>query len=181
MAWAQAGNIRGPQGAQGIQGEQGPQGEAAPAGLDFVGDWDDAVAYNHLDVVAWGGSSYYALDPEPALGTPPTGTALDPGSDDADVNAGWALLAIQGAQGIQGVQGEQGEQGPAGAQGIQGVAGNQGIQGIQGVQGEQGTAGDAGPRGSKWFTGEGAPGAIGGSLPDDQYLDVLTGDVYTLS
>lgn len=157
MAWTQAGNIRGPQGPE---GPQGPPGEAAPSGLNFTGAWDDETEYAPLDVVAWGGSSYYALDPAPAEGTPPTGTALDPGSDDEDVNSGWAFLAIQGAPGPQGPPGADGADGDDGATGATGATGT---------------------RGSKWYTGEGAPGTITGQLPDDQYLDVETGDVYTFS
>ncbi|MCP9887813.1 hypothetical protein KBY96_07695 [Cyanobium sp. ATX 6A2] len=49
------------------------------------------------------------------------------------------------------------------------------------IQGPPGPAGGAGPRGTGWFVGTGAPPAvIEGSLPGDLYLDMATGDVYSL-
>jgi hypothetical protein len=52
---------------------------------------------------------------------------------------------------------------------------------IQGPPGPAGADGAAGPRGTSWFTGTGAPPAeISGALPGDLYLDLSTGDVYTL-
>ena len=38
-----------------------------------------------------------------------------------------------------------------------------------------------GASGSRWFTGTGAPGAVGGAVVHDLYLDVASGDVYVLS
>jgi len=38
-----------------------------------------------------------------------------------------------------------------------------------------------GTRGSLWYTGVGAPTTIAGELPNDQYLDTTTGDVYTFT
>lgn len=145
MPWTTVGNIRGPQGPQGIPGPVGP------AGLTWRGSWSAANTYAKDDAVGWGGSSYYATAARAAGTSPPTGTADNPGPDDAAVNAGWALLATQGAQGPQG------------------APGNDGAPGV------------AGTRGSKWYVGTGAPGVIAGSLPDDQYLDQSTGDVYTLT
>ena len=166
MGWFTAGNIRGPQGPQGnpgVPGEQGPPGPVGPATFNPRGAWSAANAYAVSDVVTWGGSSYYATVAKTAGSAPPTGTSGDPGADDLATNAGWAHLAVQGAQGPQGVQGQPGSQG------------------IPGTPGNPGAPGDPGPRGSKWFVGSGAPGTITGSLPGDQYLDQVTGDVYTLT
>lgn len=163
MAWSAVGNIRGPQGQQGQQGPQGiqgPPGEVGPAGLNWRGAWSNANAYAINDAVSWGGSSYWATAAKSAGQPPPTGTAGDPGSDDAALNAGWALLSMQGAQGQQGIQG---------------------VEGPQGTAGTPGTPGSPGTRGSQWYTGTGAPGAIGGSIPGDKYLDLATGDVYNLT
>lgn len=141
----------GPTGTQGVQGIQGNAGPVGPAAFNPRGAWVQANAYSVGDVVTWGGSSYYVTVAKPSGSAPPTGTPSDPGTDDFATVAGWAYLAVQGAQGTQGVQGNTG------------VAGSNGV------------------RGSKWFVGTGAPGTIAGSLPDDQYLDQATGDVYTLS
>lgn len=171
MAWTTAGNIRGPQGPQGptgAQGEPGPAGPASPAGLNWLGAWSADTAYADDDSVSWGGSTYFATAPHAAGSPPPTGTAGDPG-DDTALNAGWALLAVQGATG------------PAGPQGAQGPAGDVGPQGPVGATGGTGPAGSDGARGSLWYTGTGAPGAVAGQLPGDKYLDTASGDVYTLS
>ena len=66
--------------------------------------------------------------------------------------------------------------GPAGATGAQGPPGAAST-----VPGPQGPAGTTGTRGSLWYTGSGAPGTIAGQLPQDQYLDVVTGNVYQFS
>lgn len=52
-----------------------------------------------------------------------------------------------------------------------------------------GPMGPVGPRGSHWYVGQGTPavweaanpGVFDDALPDDQYLDTDTGDIYTLS
>lgn len=163
MGWSQQGNLKGPQGVQGIQGVQGNPGAVGPAGLTWKGAWSNATAYAVNDSVSWGGSTYYASVAKAAGQPPPTGTAADPGTDDSAVNAGWAVLSVQGSQGVQGIQG------------IQGNAG------VQGIQGTQGTAGTAGTRGSLWYSGNGAPGTIAGALAGDKYLDLTSGDVYTFS
>ena len=62
------------------------------------------------------------------------------------------------------------------------IAGSiKGPQGDQGTAGPAGSAGATGARGSKWFTGTGAPGSLGGQLAGDMYLDTATGDFYTLA
>jgi len=163
MPWSAVGNIRGPQGPQGTQGPQGiqgPPGQVGPAGLTWRGAWSNSVAYAANDAVSWGGSSYWATVAKTAGSPPPTGTAADPGENDAALNAGWGLLSMQGATGPQGVQGQQG---------------------VQGTPGTPGTPGAPGTRGSMWYTGTGAPGSIGGAIPGDKYLDLTTGDVYNLT
>lgn len=64
---------------------------------------------------------------------------------------------------------------------IKGAQGIQGEQGVEGPQGDQGLQGPAGQRGSLWYSGNGAPGTIAGSLPGDHYLDLVSGTVYELS
>lgn len=199
MAWAVAANIKGPVGPTGPTGSTGPTGAAGavgPAGLTWRGAWNTANTYAINDSVTWGGSSYYATVAKAAGLAPPTGTAADPGTDDTALNTGWALLSVQGAIGATGPTGSQGATGAAGAAG---ATGSQGIQGIQGTIGNTGAAGATGPagatgstgstgptgstgaRGSRWFVGAGAPGTISGAVIGDEYLDSVTGDVYTLS
>ena len=45
----------------------------------------------------------------------------------------------------------------------------------------RGNTGTTGPRGATWFTGHGEPTTVAGSTTGDLYLDVDTGNVYTLS
>jgi hypothetical protein len=54
-------------------------------------------------------------------------------------------------------------------------------EGAKGDKGDPGNPGAPGARGSQWFTGHGAPGVIAGSAVNDQYLDLDSGDVYTLA
>jgi hypothetical protein len=53
---------------------------------------------------------------------------------------------------------------------------------VDGEQGPPGPPGGVGPSGAlvKWF-GNGPPGLIIGAEPNDLYLDLDTGDIYTLS
>jgi len=68
----------------------------------------------------------------------------------------------------------QGPPGPPGPQGTPGAPST--------IPGPPGTNGTNGARGSLWFQGYGPPtGAIAGALPQDQYLDISTGDVYVYS
>lgn len=171
MVWSVNGNIKGPAGpagATGPQGPVGPQGEVGPAGLTWRGAWSSTATYVPNDSVSWGGSTYFALNPAPAVGTPPTGTSTDPGTNDTAVNVGWAVLSVEGATG------PAGPAGPTGATGATGPAGPTGATGPQG---------DPGPRGSQWYVGSGAPTATNtaGAVAGDMYLDRDTGDVYKLS
>ena len=72
--------------------------------------------------------------------------------------------------------------GPAGAPGPQGIPGpSGGPPGPSGPQGTVGPQGPTGPRGTAWFTGHGAPvPPVAGSIAGDLYLDVDTGNVWTL-
>lgn len=192
MSWTQQGNIRGPQGPAGPTGPQGDVGPVGPAGLNWRGGWAPNESYAVDDVVGWGGSSYFATAARSQGDAPPTGTAGNPG-DDAVLNAGWALLAVQGAtgpagpagpEGPAGAAGATGPVGPAGSEGPAGPAGPEGPEGPQGPQGSQGPAGPSGStgqRGSLWFEGTGAPGVIAGAQAGDKYLDSSTGDYYTFS
>lgn len=178
MAWTIQGNIRGPQGpagATGPKGDQGVPGPVGPAGLTWRGPWSAGNTYAVDDAVGWGGSSYFATAAHAAGGTPPTGVAANPGTDDSALNAGWALLATEGATGPQGAQGLQGAKGDTGATGTQGATGLQGPKGDTGDTGATGPIGPtgvAGPKGDPGATGPagdaGATGATGASGPTGQ-------------
>lgn len=139
-------------GPQGIQGVQGPAGPQGPKG--DAGDQGIAGAQGPAGI-------------QGPIG--PQGVKGDTGD-----------TGVKGDQGIQGIQGVKGDQGTAGVKGDTGSQGPQGVAGPQGAVGAQGPVGNTGVRGSQWYTGNGAPGAIGGSLPGDKYLDVVSGTVYDL-
>lgn len=55
-----------------------------------------------------------------------------------------------------------------------------GLRGLPGAPGNQGERGPAGYGvGRRWY-GEGPPDVVIGAAVNDEYLDVLTGDLYTL-
>lgn len=130
----------------------------------------------------------------------PAEIAFDIDSEDSTVSLAEndptiEIGATPGDRGAQGIQGQKGDTGDQGIQGIQGATGPQGIQGITGATGPIGATGDTGPqgetgpqgdtgatglRGKHWFSGEGPPDEIEGSLPGDFYLDTLTGQIYEL-
>lgn len=162
MGWEQLTSIKGPTGVQGPQGAEGTQGIQGVPGEDGAG-----VA------IAGSVASYADL---------PTGLS------DADLGDGWLVEAdgllyvwtgtsfpIEG----QGVE-FRGPLGPRGAQGETGPQGPQGLQGDQGATGNQGPAGTDGARGNTWYTGDGSPGSLTGSIAGDLYLDNTNGDVYKL-
>ena len=60
------------------------------------------------------------------------------------------------------------------------VVGEQGPVGPQGPPGPKGDKGDRGADGVKRFRGQGPPGTIIGARLGDEYLDELTGNLYTL-
>lgn len=176
MAWSVAGNIKGPAGAPGATGAQGPTGAtgatgaAGPAGLNWRGAWSGSTAYNVDDSVQSSGSVFFCLvantNQQPSTAYPPVTTTY------------WAPMAIEGAQGPQGATGPTGATGTTGPQGPTGTTG---ATGVAGTNGATGSTGATGTRGSLWYTGSGAPGTISGSQVGDQYLDVLSGNIYSLS
>lgn len=140
----------------GPQGIQGPQGAAGPIGPK--GETGDQ-----------GGIGQQG----------PAGIAGNTG--DAGPQGETGLTGAKGDQGPQGIQGVKGDQGTTGVKGDQGSQGPQGVDGPVGPNGAKGDTGTTGVRGSQWYTGNGAPAAIAGSLPGDKYLDVVSGTVYSLT
>lgn len=63
-------------------------------------------------------------------------------------------------------------------QGVVGPAGPEGPVGEKGDTGDPG--GPPGPPGQPRYSGYGPPGLIIGSSPGDEYIDLLTGDIYRL-
>jgi hypothetical protein len=85
----------GPKGANGDTGLRGPRGDTGltgPPGVIWKGNWDATELYAPNDAVAYGGSSYVAI--EGNRGVSPLG---HPGA--------WSLLAQQGSQGVPGQPG----------------------------------------------------------------------------
>lgn len=187
MAWTTQGSIKGPKGDQGIQGNpgtqgiqgvkgdpgsQGIQGVIGPAGPQGVPGADGAGIE-----IAGSVATYANL---------PTGLTAANAGDGYLVNADGKLYIWSGTafppngSGVEfrGPTGPTGAEGPQGVQGVQGVKGDTGL---TGATGDTGPAGATGTRGSQWYTGDGTPSGIAGSLIGDMYLDRLTGDVYKLT
>jgi hypothetical protein len=154
----------GPQGAPGPTGPPGPMGPVAPGGMNWVGDWTPGNSYNPSDEVAYGGSTYVAINATSSTTAP-------------DASADWHLLAQRGAQGppgdvgpvgpagAQGVPGDTGSTGSPGSAGPQGPPGPQGIPGDAGAQGPAGDTGPQGPQGPPGPTGPAGTGAQGPAGP----------------
>ena len=186
MAWIASGSLKGPQGDQGPQGLQGvqglpgadgiagPQGPQGPAGLQ--GETGPEGPQGQQGIQGAPGLGITFKGHVPTVADLPTdasqGDAYIVQADDSfqvwdASNGSWVNGgSIQGPQGIEGPQGPRDQQGEAGPQGIQGI---------------QGAAGPQGNRGTGWFTGNGAPTMVPGSIPGDLYLDQNTGDVYVLN
>lgn len=174
MAWVITGNIRGPQGPTGPQGPPGTTGAQGPAGpAGQTGAQGPQGIQGPQGTAGADGSSVTIAGTVANSAALPNATTSNKGkgyiADDTGhlwVSGGssWTDVGL-----IRGPKGDTGSQGPTGP------TGNTGSQGPQGVQGPTGT------RGAKWFSGAGAPGAIAGSLPGDQYRDENSGDVYELS
>ena len=94
------------------------------------GEWSASTAYEYMDIVQKGGSSWLAKVEN---------TNVEPSEGDT-----WMLLAEKGEKGDQGIQGIQGVKGDTGAQGEKGDAGAQGEKGDKGDTGEKGDKGDQG-------------------------------------
>jgi hypothetical protein len=80
----------------GPTGPQGPIGLTGATGIEWQGEWDDAVDYVNNDAVFHNGASWFASG-NPLVGEEPT-----------ELSEHWYPLALQGVQGIQGEQGIQG-------------------------------------------------------------------------
>lgn len=90
-------------------------------GVNWLGDWDDAVGYNPLDGVTHLGSSYVAILPN---------------IDDEPPNATyWQIIAAKGDTGATGATGATGDTGPAGPEGPEGPQGETGPEGPPGADG----------------------------------------------
>lgn len=180
MPWTTIGNIRGPQGPTGPQGPQGtpgtagaagpagPTGNTGPQGPQGIQGPQGTAGADGSSVTIAGTVANQAALPAPTTSNKGKGyIADDTGHLWVSGGTSWTDVGL-----IRGPKGDTGSQGPTGATGNTGP---------QGATGSQGPAGTAGARGSKWFTGNGVPGTISGSLPGDMYLDQTTGDTYTLS
>jgi hypothetical protein len=134
---------------------------ADQVGLEWQGGWQDGIAYERLDLVSYGGSTWVAIEDTT-------------GAEAPDNVAFWSLFAAAGEEGAEGAQGLQGLAGPQGTQGIQGIQGPDGAQGDTGPQGlmgppgPEGVAGPMGPEGPQGETGaegpQGPPGSGFGSF-----------------
>jgi Collagen triple helix repeat (20 copies) len=175
VAWTQTTNIKGPKGDTGTAGTQGPAGAAGAAGAEGPqgpqgpqgpkGDPGQSVNIEG-SVANSGALTSVAPPPTPGDGYITTDTGhlwVYQGPDPNNNISKWTDVGN-----ITGPAGPQGPQGPTGSQGAPGPAG------------ADGSPGAPGARGSLWYSGPGAPGTIGGSLPGDMYLDTASGDVYKL-
>lgn len=168
MAWTQQGSLKGPKGDTGDPGPAGSPGATGPAGAD---------GSNGVDGVDGASVSIAGMVPTYAdLPTNLTDTLADRGDGylvEADgllyVWGGTSFPADGSGVQFRGPRGYTGDTGPAGATGA------------SGADGMNGAAGADGARGSMWFTGDGVPSGISGSLPGDMYLDNQTGTYYYLS
>lgn len=150
----------GPTGPQGVKGDTGAQGMAGPAGMEWHGEWSDAVDYVNNDAVYYNGGSWFAA------GDPPVGEVP------SEVSVYWNPLALRGLQGPAGATGSQGPQGIQGAQGPQGLQGPQGDAGAQGLKGDTGNVGPQGPQGIQGIQGDTGPqGPSGVSGPREIVID----------
>ncbi len=155
MAWTAQGNIRGPQGVQGVKGDTGATGAK--------GDTGAAGAVGVTPRGLWSSLNSYNVSDLVTWG----GSSY------------WCTTARSAGQAPP--------TGTSGNPGVDDTATNTGwslfvMEGAKGATGDTGPAGagSQGPRGTAWFTGNGAPGTISGSAAGDLYLDLATGNVYTL-
>lgn len=172
MAWQQQANIRGPQGPKGDKGDQGNPG-ADGKGISIAGS---APTYAALPTGLGAGDAGkgYLVQADGLL-------YIWTGSAFPANGSGVAFKGDTGAKGDKGDKGDTGTKGDTGAKGDTGNPGLPGADGAKGDKGDQGDPGVAGTSGSRWFTGTGAPGAVGGAVVGDLYLDTASGDVYALS
>jgi hypothetical protein len=126
---------------KGAAGEPGKDGKP----FHWLGAWDAAATYAHLDAVEHNGSCYVWTD-----------DADSTAGDEPGVDELWELCAAAGAAGANGApgaKGDTGETGPQGPQGPKGDKGDTGETGPQGPQGPKGDKGDTGPQGPQGPSG----------------------------
>ena len=156
-------------GEPGVAGPQGLPGEMGPAGPEGPKGDIGAAGPQGVEGPAGPAGSTGAAGADGAPG--PQGVKGDPGD-----------VGPTGPEGPQGPQGDTGGTGSTGATGPAGPEGPVGPEGPQGIPGTTGLQGDPGPEGTpgeKWFSGEGAPGALpAGAVVGDWYLDTDKSDVY---
>jgi hypothetical protein len=132
----------------------GSPGSVGPAGVNWLGVWDDTTAYVEDDAVDHDGTAYIAL----------TGN-----TNDEPPSANWSVMAAKGDTGPAGATGPTGPigaTGPQGAVGATGATGSAGGVGATGATGPAGTTGDTGPIGATGATGPvGGVGADGPTGP----------------
>lgn len=183
MAWTQTGNLKGPKGDPGAQGEQGPVGPAGPDGpRGERGPIGPEGPEGPRGPQGEDGKGIEIAGSVPTYADLPAGlTAENAGQGylveadgDLYIWSGAAFPADGSGVDFQGPQGVEGPRGPRGPEGPTGDVGPEGPQGPEGIQGPTGV------RGSKWFVGDGAPGAVPDSQAGDMYLDRTTGTAYEL-
>ena len=186
MAWIPSGSLKGPQGDHGPQGPQGVQGQPGADGAQGV-QGPQGPAGQQGPVGPEGPQGQQGIQGAPGLGITFKGHVATVADLPADAAQGDAYIVqaddsfrvwdATSSTWVDGgsIQGPQGIAGPQGPQGLQGEPGPQGLQGVEGPAGPQGS------RGTGWFTGNGAPTTVPGSVPGDLYLDQTNGDVYVLS
>lgn len=192
MAWAQTGNIRGPQGIpgetgpkgetgpvgprgpEGPQGQSGPQGQTGPAGPQGERGEDGKGISIAGQVPTWN-------DLPVNLGASDAGKGYLVESDGRlYVWSGTSFPANGVGAEFRGPQGPAGAQGPAGQTGPAGAQGPTGPEGPQGATGAKGDTGAQGPRGARSGEPSGAPTSVGGAAVGDMYLDTVSGTIYRL-
>ena len=174
---------QGPQGADGPPGEKWSSGAGLPSsGVGAVGDWyldvETGGIYEKTDPTTWVWRDNITGPQGPAgtgvtiNGTVPDSSSLPTNLGPDDAGSGYIaeddghLWVWDGTQWTDAGQ----IQGPPGADGATGTPGAPGATGPQGA------------RGSLWFTGTTVPSPEpSGARAGDLYLNVVTGDVYTLA
>jgi len=184
MAWTTSGTLKGPTGTQGPQGAPGTAGAQGPAGTN--GSVGPAGPTGTQGVAGPVGAAGVDGKSVTIVGSVANAAALPTTLTTADAGKGYITqdnghLNVWSGTVFNDVGLVQGPAGPTGGQGPQGVAGAAGPVGPQGIAGPVGPTGPTGQRGTMWFTGAGAPGTVGGSLPGDYYLDSNSGTYYVLS
>ena len=115
---------------KGAAGEPGKDGKP----FHWLGAWDAAATYAHLDAVEHNGSCYVWTD-----------DADSTAGDEPGVDELWELCAAAGAAGANGAPGAKGDTGETGPQGPQGPKGDKGDTGPQGPQGPSGGSAELPP------------------------------------